>query len=222
MTWTTHKTWISWIVLAIVKQRIAWQLKVGIKVRASDTSRKKAKFRGIFMGKFAEKSADFAGKKSKFAQKSANFAGFSRQKRQNLQKNRSISRDFSRKKSNFEGFRGKFLEKSAYFTGNLGGNFAKKQSIFRNQKPCKVEDKSAHFQVSWPIKFSVASRVWPKKAKWITRNPEGIVCPIPLQWGQSFEFRGEGAGFFSYGCHQFHHMNKKNWKSKLPFGNKKI
>ena len=27
------------------------------------------------------------------------------------------------------------------------------------------------------------------------RNPEGIVCPIPLQWGQSFEFKGEGAGF---------------------------
>ena len=37
---------------------------------------KKAKFCGIFRGKFAEKSADFAGKKSKFAEKSADFAGF--------------------------------------------------------------------------------------------------------------------------------------------------
>ena len=37
---------------------------------------KKAKFRGIFRGKFAEKSADFAGEKSKFAEKSADFAGF--------------------------------------------------------------------------------------------------------------------------------------------------
>ena len=40
---------------------------------------KKAKFRGIFGGKFAEKSADFrrffAGEKSKFAEKSAHFAG---------------------------------------------------------------------------------------------------------------------------------------------------
>ena len=34
---------------------------------------KKAKFRGIFRGKFAEKSADFAGKKSKFAEQSADW-----------------------------------------------------------------------------------------------------------------------------------------------------
>ena len=41
---------------------------------------KKAKFRGIFRGKFAEKSADFAGfsreEKSKVAEKSADFARF--------------------------------------------------------------------------------------------------------------------------------------------------
>ena len=52
---------------------------------------KKAKFRGIFRGKFAEKSADFA--------------GFSREKSQNSQKKRPISREIS------------------------GGNFAKKQSV---------------------------------------------------------------------------------------------
>ena len=53
---------------------------------------KKAKFRGIFRGKFAEKSADFT--------------GFSREKSQNSPENRLISRDFSGKKSNFEGFSG--------------------------------------------------------------------------------------------------------------------
>ena len=36
---------------------------------------KKAKFCGILKGKFAEKSADFAGKKSKFVEKSADLAG---------------------------------------------------------------------------------------------------------------------------------------------------
>ena len=36
---------------------------------------KKARFRENFRGKFAEKSADFAGKKSKFAQKLADFTG---------------------------------------------------------------------------------------------------------------------------------------------------
>ena len=36
---------------------------------------KKAKFRGIFKGKFVEKSADFAGKKSKLMEKSADLEG---------------------------------------------------------------------------------------------------------------------------------------------------
>ena len=67
---------------------------------------KKAKFHGIFRGKFAEKSVDFAGKKSKFAEKSADFAGFSLEKSQNSPENRLISRDFSGKNSNFEGFSG--------------------------------------------------------------------------------------------------------------------
>ena len=53
---------------------------------------KKAKFRGIFRGKFAEKSADFV--------------GFSREKSQNSRHNRPISGDFSGKKSIFEGFSG--------------------------------------------------------------------------------------------------------------------
>ena len=100
---------------------------------------KKANFRGIFRGKFAEKSADiftgfsreesqnsrknqpicgiFAGRKSKFVEKSADFAGF-------LWKNVKFRRIF----------RGKFLEKSADFTGNFGGKprhetISKKQPI---------------------------------------------------------------------------------------------
>ena len=68
---------------------------------------KNAKFRGIFRGKFAEKSADFA--------------GFSREKSRNLQKNRLISRDFSGKKSNFEGFSGQILRKIGPFLGKFGG-----------------------------------------------------------------------------------------------------
>ena len=76
--------------------------------RASDISRKKnAKFRGIFRGKFAEKSADFA--------------GFSRKKSQNSQKNRPISRDFSGKKSNFEGFSGQILRQIGWFHGKFRG-----------------------------------------------------------------------------------------------------
>ena len=63
---------------------------------------KKTKFRGIFKGKFAEKSADFAGKKSKFVEKSADLAG----EKSKFTENRPISRDFSGKKSNFEGFSG--------------------------------------------------------------------------------------------------------------------
>ena len=44
--------------------------------RASDISRKKSKIlRENFRGKFAEKSADFAGKKSKFTQKLADLTG---------------------------------------------------------------------------------------------------------------------------------------------------
>ena len=41
---------------------------------------KKEKFRGIFKGKFAEKLANFTGKKSKFGEKSADFAGYLREK----------------------------------------------------------------------------------------------------------------------------------------------
>ena len=57
---------------------------------------KKAKFRGILRGKFAEKSTDFA--------------GFSREKGWNSSKNQPISGIFAGKKS-------KFVEKSADFAG---------------------------------------------------------------------------------------------------------
>ena len=124
---------------------------------------KKAKFRGIFRGKFAEKSADFAGfsreesqnslknrpisgifsgKKSKFAEKSADFAGFSRKK----VKFRRI-------------FRGKFLEKSADFTGNFVGKLrhetiSKKQLISLDFGG-EIWLKSINFASMWPALFNV-------------------------------------------------------------------
>ena len=63
---------------------------------------KNTKFRGIFRGKFAEKSADFE--------------GFSREKSQNSLKNRPISRDFRGRKVKIRRkigrFRGILAEKS--------------------------------------------------------------------------------------------------------------
>ena len=99
---------------------------------------KKAKFRGIFRGKFAEKSADFA--------------GFSREKSQTSRKNRPISQDFRgrkvkirRKSADFAGFlveksqitkdfQGQILRKIGRFHGKFWGetsprNNRKKQPI---------------------------------------------------------------------------------------------
>ena len=65
---------------------------------------KKAKFRGIFRGKFAEKSADFV--------------GFSREKSQNSRSNRPISGDFHGRKVKIRRkigpFRGILAEKSQF------------------------------------------------------------------------------------------------------------
>ena len=66
---------------------------------------KKAKFSGIFRGKFAEKSADFA--------------GFSREKSQNSRKNRPISREISG-----GNFAKKQSVKTADFAGFFGGKFS--------------------------------------------------------------------------------------------------
>ena len=63
-------------------------------------------FQGQIQGNIGQFRGIFAGKKSKFMEKSADFARFSREKSQNAQKNRPISRDFSGKKSNFEGLSG--------------------------------------------------------------------------------------------------------------------
>ena len=65
---------------------------------------KKSKFRGIFRGKFAEKSADFA--------------GFSQEKSQNSRNNRPISGDFRGRKVKIRRkigpFRGILAEKSQF------------------------------------------------------------------------------------------------------------
>ena len=68
---------------------------------------KKAKFRGIFRGKFEEKSADFA--------------GFSQEKSQNSQKNWPISREISGGGGNFAE---KQSVKTADFAGFFGGKFS--------------------------------------------------------------------------------------------------
>ena len=78
-------------------------------------------FQGQIRGKIGRFRGIFAGKKSKFAEQSADFAGFSREKSQNSQKNRPISRDFSGKKSNFEGFSGQILRKIGRFHGKFRG-----------------------------------------------------------------------------------------------------
>ena len=71
---------------------------------------KKAKFRGIFRGKFAEKSADFA--------------GFSREKSQKLRKNRPISLEkvrIRRKIGRCHGRKVKIHRKIGRFRGILAG-----------------------------------------------------------------------------------------------------
>ena len=108
---------------------------------------KKAKFRGIFRGKFVEKSADFAGKKSKFAEQSADFGRFSRENSQNSQKNQPISRDFSGIKSIFEGF----LGKSADFRGNFGGKL--RQETISKKQPISL----VFFWLIWLKSINFAS-----------------------------------------------------------------
>ena len=106
------------------------QLNSGLLIFRGKKSKISRDFQGQIRGKIGRFRGIFAGKKSKFAEQSADFKRFSREKSQNSQKNRPISRDFSGKKSIFEGFSmGKFLGKSADFTGNFGGNFANKQSV---------------------------------------------------------------------------------------------
>ena len=92
-------------------------------------------FQGQICGKISRFRGIFAGKKSKFAEQSADFRRFSREKSQNSQENRPISRDFSGKESIFEGFSGanNFLrisqENRPISREISGGNFAKKQSV---------------------------------------------------------------------------------------------
>ena len=93
-------------------------------------SGKKAKFRGIFRGKFAEKSADFAGKKVKICGKIGQFCGIFAGKSPNSRKNRPISQHFSGKKSNFKGFSGQIHRKFGRFHGKFRQEtISKKQPI---------------------------------------------------------------------------------------------
>ena len=114
---------------------IGWQLlEAGLLIFRGKKRKILRDFQGQIRGKIGQFRGIFTGKKSKYAQKSADFAGFSREKSQNSQKNRPISRDFSGKSQISKDFRGKFLEKSADFTGNFWGKLlqetiSKKQPI---------------------------------------------------------------------------------------------
>ena len=89
--------------------------------------KKKAKFSGIFRGKFAEKSADFA--------------GFSREKSQNSRNNRPISRDFRGRKVKIRRkigrFRGILAEKSQ-ITKDFQGQILRKIGRFHGKDMTSV------------------------------------------------------------------------------------
>ena len=166
--------------LYLVRLEIFEWIKL-LRSRASDISRTKANFLGIFRGKFVEKLADFAGfsrAESQNSRKNRLISGIFAGKRQNSPKNQLISRDFRgkksnglsfleagllifrRKKANFLGiFRGKFLEKSADFTGNFGGKprhetISKKQPISLDFGG-EISLKSINFASMWPALFNV-------------------------------------------------------------------
>ena len=124
---------------------------------------KRAKFRGIFRGKFAEKSADFA--------------GFAQEKSQNSNKNRPISRDFSGRKVKIRrkigrfrrilaeksqistDFRGQIVKKTADLTGNFGGKL--RQETIGKKQPISLDSflqislKSINLAPKWPALFNV-------------------------------------------------------------------
>ena len=108
---------------------------------------KKAKFLGIFRGKFEEKSADFAGfsrgKKSKFAKK-----------------NRPISQDFRGRKIKIRRKIGRFYGNlAADFTGNFGGKL--RQETINKKQPIlldffwQISLKSMNFVLIWPALCNV-------------------------------------------------------------------
>ena len=88
-------------------KNIAWSSwhYTGLLIFRGKKSKISRDFPGQIRGKIGRFHGIFAGKKAKFAEQSADFAGFSREKSQNSQKKRPISREIS------------------------GGNFAKKQSV---------------------------------------------------------------------------------------------
>ena len=81
-------------------------LSAGLLIFRGKKSKISQDFQGQIRGKIGRFRGIFAGKKSKFAEQSADFRRFSREKSQNSQENRPISRDFSGKESIFEGFSG--------------------------------------------------------------------------------------------------------------------
>ena len=123
-------------------------------------AKKKAKFRRIFRGKFAEKSANFAGfsrEKVKIRGKISRFPGFSQEKSQNSQRNRPILRDFRGRKVKIRRkigpFRGILAEKSEIskdFQGQIVRKIGRCHGKFRGETLPRInQKKTADFAGFW-------------------------------------------------------------------------
>ena len=133
-------------------------------------TKKKAEFRGIFRGKFAQKSVDFV--------------GFSWEKSQNSWKNRPISRDFRGRKIKIRGKIGRFRGRKVKIRRQIGqfhGLYRKKSKFRRKTRPIsreifggklrqetiskkqpislgffwQISLKSINFASIWPVLFNV-------------------------------------------------------------------
>ena len=117
--------------------------------------KKKTKFRGFFRGKFAEKSADFA--------------GFSREKSQNSRNNRPISGDFRGRKVKIRRkigpFRGILAEKSQFskdFQGQILRKIGRFHGKFRGEtSPRKKQPISLGFFWQISLKLINFASIWP-------------------------------------------------------------
>ena len=119
-------------------------------------AKKKAKFRGIFKGKFAEKSANFAGKKSKFAEKSADPRG------RRVKIRRKIGRFcgiLAEKSQILKDFQGQILRKIGRFHGKFRGKL-RQETINKKQRISldffgQISVKSINFASIWPTLFNI-------------------------------------------------------------------
>ena len=99
---------------------------------------KKAKLRRIFRGKFAEKSADFAGfsqEKSQNSRKIGRFCGiFAEEKSKFAKKNRLILRILAEKIQISKDFQGQIIRKIGRFHGKFRGETSPRSNQSKNSR----------------------------------------------------------------------------------------